>query len=196
MVPLVTVLNGIHDGVRYLVAGAFVLAAVVAITYWAVRQNRLAAFGGWARFVRRWGDPMLRPIERRLARGGGNPQDATLWLVGITVVAGLALIALVDWLIGFGYTLYTGAQQGLFVPLLVRAVFELLKLAILIRVLASWVSVSPYARVMRVIHGLTDWLIDPIRRVLPTMGMLDFSPLVAYLVLSLAETLVLRGLFT
>jgi uncharacterized protein YggT (Ycf19 family) len=30
---------------------------------------------------------------------------------------------------------------------------------------------------------LTDWLIEPIRRILPPFGMFDFSPMVAWLVL-------------
>ena len=38
---------------------------------------------------------------------------------------------------------------------------------------------------------LTDWIIEPIRRILPPFGMLDFSPLVAWLVLSLVRGFVL-----
>jgi YggT family protein len=39
--------------------------------------------------------------------------------------------------------------------------------------------------------ALTDWLIEPIRRILPPLGMIDFSPLVAWLVLSLVRSFVL-----
>ena len=39
--------------------------------------------------------------------------------------------------------------------------------------------------------ALTDWLIEPIRRILPPVGMLDFSPLVAWLVLTLVRGFVL-----
>jgi YggT family protein len=38
---------------------------------------------------------------------------------------------------------------------------------------------------------LTEWLVGPIRRVLPPTGMIDFSPLVAWLVLLLARALLL-----
>jgi uncharacterized protein YggT (Ycf19 family) len=41
---------------------------------------------------------------------------------------------------------------------------------------------------------LTNWLVEPIRRMLPPFGMLDFSPLVALLVLWLARTLLLSVL--
>ena len=39
--------------------------------------------------------------------------------------------------------------------------------------------------------ALTDWLIEPIRRILPPLGMLDFSPLVAWLLLSLLRNFAL-----
>ena len=183
-------------GVRLLVAGAFVLSAIVALTHWAVRRQTLNAFGGWARFVRRWSDPALRPLERRLVRSGGNPQDAPLWLVGVTVVGGLILIGLVNWLIEFAFTLVQSAHGGALIVIVLHYTFSLLRLAIMVRVIASWLGLSPYSRFMRIINGLTDWLVEPIRRVLPPLGMFDFSPLVAYFVLYFAEQLVMRGLLS
>ncbi|MGH7593281.1 MAG: YggT family protein [Gemmatimonadales bacterium] len=182
-------------GARLLVAGAFVLSAIVALTHASVRRGTLSAFGGWARFVRRWSDPMLVPVERRLARAGANPQDAPWWLVGGVVVGGLAFIALVDWLVGFIYTMYATAATGQLLLLLIHSVFELLRVAIIILVIASWIQLSPYSKFMRVVHGLTDWLIDPIRRVLPPFGVFDLSPIAAYFILYLAEQLVMRGFF-
>ena len=38
---------------------------------------------------------------------------------------------------------------------------------------------------------LTDWIIEPIRRILPPFGMIDFSPLVAWLVLTLVRGFVM-----
>lgn len=181
-------------GVRFLVAGAFVLSAIVALTHWAVRRQTLNAFGGWPRFVRGWSDPILRPLERRLVRSGANPQDAPLWLVGVTVVGGLVLIGLVNWLIDFAFTMVENARGGSLVVIVLHYTFALLRGSIWIRVIASWLSLSPYSRFMRFINGLTDWLVEPIRRVLPPLGMFDFSPLVAYFVLYFAEQLVMRGL--
>ena len=64
--------------------------------------------------------------------------------------------------------------------------------AILVRVIASWVGISPYSRWMRPVMALTDWLIDPIRRLMPPVGMIDLSPMVAWLVLWIARGVVLR----
>jgi YggT family protein len=58
-------------------------------------------------------------------------------------------------------------------------------------VIASWFGISPYRSWMRPVVALTDWIIEPIRRLLPPTGMIDFSPMIAWLVLWVARGLVL-----
>lgn len=182
-------------GVRLLVAGAFVLALVVAATHWAVRSNKLQPFGAWPRFVRGWSDPILRPIERRVVHAGGNPQSAPGWLLGLAVLGGLALISLVRWLLGFilGMIALAANPSGLLLPTLVAYTFSILIASLMIRVIGSWFGIGPHNRFMRIFYILTDWLVEPLQRVLPTVGPFDISPIVAYLVLSFARTLVLNA---
>jgi YggT family protein len=59
---------------------------------------------------------------------------------------------------------------------------------------ASWLGAFQYSRWMRPVYWLTDWLINPIRRLMPPTGMVDLSPLVALLVLWLVKTLAFRML--
>ena len=182
--------------VRYVVVAALAYAAVVALTHWAVRRRTISPFGAWPRFVRRISDPVLLPLERRIVRLGGSPQDAPLWLLGGVIVAGLILVSLVRWLLGmaFGLASLAGAGPRVWAQVAVGAIFSLLMAAILIRVIASWVGISPYSRWMRPVMVLTDWLIDPIRRLMPPVGMIDLSPMVAWLVLWIARGVVLRML--
>jgi uncharacterized protein YggT (Ycf19 family) len=46
---------------------------------------------------------------------------------------------------------------------------------------------ASYARWMRPVTWLTDWLIVPIRRRLPPFGPIDLSPVLAYLLLWLVR---------
>lgn len=169
------------------------VAAVVALTFWLVRARHLAPFGAWPRLVRRVADPILRPLESRLARAGRNPQDAPLWLFGFTVLGGLLLIALTDWMIGFWFRarVAAGSGAGGVAAFLITGVFALLIAALIIRVVASWFGIGAYHRHLRPVILLTEWLVAPIRRVLPPMGMIDFSPLVAWLALVLLRSLLL-----
>ncbi|HET9726357.1 MAG TPA: YggT family protein [Gemmatimonadales bacterium] len=178
---------------RVVVIVALAYASAVALTHWAVRSRKITPFGAWPRFMRRASDPVLQPLERRILRSGGNPQDAPLWLVGIVVVGGLLLLSLVQWLVGFAVTLEVLVQSGprTWVHFLVSGLFTLMMVALFVRVIASWFGASPHQPWMRPVMLLTDWIIEPIRRILPPFGMLDFSPLVAWLVLTIVQRFVL-----
>lgn len=68
-----------------------------------------------------------------------------------------------------------------FLGLLV-GVYELLLLA---RVLMSWVNPRFDSPIARFLYDVTEPVLAPIRRALPATGMIDWSPLVAFVVLSL-----------
>jgi YggT family protein len=178
---------------RIFVVVALAYATVVALTHWGVRSRRITPFGAWPRFIRRASDPVLLPLERRIIRAGGSPQDAPLWLVGIVIAGGLLLLTLVHWLAGFVATvgILTASGPRAWGRFLVSGLFTVLMIALFVRVISSWFGISPYGRWMRPIFALTDWIIEPIRRILPPLGMIDFSPLVAWLVLSVARNFVL-----
>jgi YggT family protein len=171
--------------VRTIVVIALLYACLIALTHWAVRTRRLNPFGAWPRLVRRVSDPMLNTLERRIVRAGGSPQDAPLWLIGIVIVGGLVLLSLTRWLLGtilqFQDVAGAGPRAGLHT--LIGIAFSLVMAALFIRVIASWLGISRYRRWMRPVFVLTDWVVEPIHRILPPMGMIDFSPMVAWLVL-------------
>lgn len=169
------------------------VTVIIAATHWAVRSRYLRSQSWWPKLVRSGSDPLLRPVERRLLRSGGNPQDAPLWLAGITLLVGLGLILLVRWLLGTGAMLFAMRDaSGLdWLRLGVAASTAVLMAAIMIRVIGSWLGVGRYTGWMRPFHTLTDWLVNPIQRRLPAMGRLDLSPVVAYLVVLMARQILL-----
>jgi YggT family protein len=179
--------------VRAIVVLALAYASLVALTHWAVRTQRINPFSAWSRFMRRVSDPVLQPLERRVIAAGGNPQNAPLWLLGIVIGGGLVLMSLTAWLFDAVVRLSWMAQSGprMWIESLVSFAFTVVMTAILIRVIASWLGIGPYRRWMRPIMALTSWLIDPIRRILPPIGMFDFSPMVAWLVLYVVRGFVL-----
>jgi YggT family protein len=179
--------------VRTIVVVALVYASVVALTHWAVRSRRINPFGSVPRLVRRISDPVLLRLERRIIAGGGSPQNAPLWLLGLVIASGLILLSVTHWFIGVAGELSIAARSGprVWLRLIVSAIFTILMAAILIRVIASWLGIGPYRRWMRPVVALTSWLIDPIRRILPPFGMFDFSPVVAWLVLYVVRGFVL-----
>ena len=183
----------VYTIVRWMVIVALAYASLIALTHWAVRNRRINPFGAVPRFIRKVSDPVLQPVERRVIRSGGNPQNAPLWLLAGVIASGLILLSISGWLIDTLVQLSWAAQSGprFWVQTLVGLVFTVLMGAIFVRVIASWLGIGPYRRWMRPVMALTNWLIDPIRRILPPFGMFDFSPMVAWLVLYLVRGFVL-----
>jgi len=75
--------------------------------------------------------------------------------------------------------------------------FTLLTLAILARVLLSWVRVSPYHPAVELLYRITEPILAPLRRVIPSIGMVDISPVIALLLLQIIQEVlvaIIRGL--
>lgn len=187
-------MTAVLAALRVAVAVAVGLAGLVALTHWAVRRGHLQPFGALPRAVRGASDPILRPVERRLLRAGGNPQQAPLWLFLGVLGGGLLLLATVGWVLSGLYRLWWAAGAGPWALLyvVVDTAFSILILALLVRVVGSWFGVGRATGWMRPAYVLTDWLVEPIRRRMPPTGMFDWSPLVAWVLLFLARA-VLRG---
>lgn len=182
--------------IRYTVFAVFVLAVLVATGSWLVRTRRVSPFGPVGRGLRKATDPVLRPVEGRVVRAGGSPAHAGWWLVIGVAIVGVLLVSLAQWLVTAWFSI-TGAAHGgprVVIALVVEIAFDLLFLAVFVRAIASWLGAFRYSRWMRPIYWLTDWIVEPIRRMLPPTGAFDFSPVVALVVLYVLKLFVLRVL--
>jgi YggT family protein len=181
---------------RYVVFGVFALSALAALGSWLVRTRRVSPFGPLGRGLRAVTDPVVRPVERRLVRMGGNPVHAGWWLIVVVAVAGVVFLSLLGWALQSYQTAAWATEQGPreVLALTVNLAYNVFFIALVVRIVASWLGWFRYARWMRPVYALTDWLIAPIRRYVPPFGMLDISPLVALLVLWGLKSLLLAGL--
>ncbi len=76
--------------------------------------------------------------------------------------------------------------------ILVRVVFETFNWLIIARILLSWFPHDPNHPVMRFIYEITEPVLAPFRRIMPRTSMpIDFSPVIAILVVQLVERLLI-----
>lgn len=78
----------------------------------------------------------------------------------------------------------------------VNVFFTLLSLAILARVLLSWVRVSPYHPAVDFLYRITGPILAPLRRAIPPIGMVDISPVIAIILLQIIQQVlvaIIRG---
>lgn len=172
------------------IAGVF---AVFCIIDWLVRTRRVNVFGGLARFSRSKIDPILEPIERRVVRAGGNPVSAPLWALAAVVIGGILLVSVLDFiraeLLGLAFATQSG-PRGLF-KLFVSWTFDFLRIAILVRVVSSWLPVSPHSGWIRWSYTVSEPILRPLRQVIPALGPIDITPIIAYFLIGFLQGAVL-----
>lgn len=181
---------------RYVVLGIVALASLAALGSWLVRTRRVSPFGVLGRTLRSATDPIMRPVERRLVRMGGNPVHAGGWLIVITAIAGIVLLSVIGWLLSTFATVQLAATGGprYTFALIVELLYKILMYALIVRVIASWFGFFRYSKWIRPTYILTDWIVEPIRRIVPPLGAMDLSPLVAWFALWLVKRMLLTML--
>jgi YggT family protein len=191
---MLSVIDAILGVLRVVVFVVAALALVVFTIDWLVRTRRISPFGSIARFFRRVVDPLIVPVERRVVRAGGLPASAPWWALVAVVLGGLVLLALLEFIRGqaaFAVAAGDAGVRGL-LDILITWTFGILQIALIVRVISSWVRVSEYSRWIRWTIPLTEWLLRPLRNLIPPLaGMIDLSPLVAFLLLAILRSVLL-----
>ena len=71
----------------------------------------------------------------------------------------------------------------------IRLLCEVLTLAIIFRAILSWFSPRPTNILAVILYRVTEPLLAPLRRIIPRIGMIDFTPMVAIILLQLIKYL-------
>ena len=79
--------------------------------------------------------------------------------------------------------------------LFVRAISQLLVLLVIVSVILSY-FMDPYHPVRRSIDSVVEPMLAPIRRFVPLIGMLDFSPIILIILIQVLSNLIIRLLIT
>ncbi len=75
---------------------------------------------------------------------------------------------------------------------------RLFTILIFVRVIFSWIRVSPYhptwGPILRFVYQVTDPIMEPVRRLIPPMGGLDWSPLIVLFGLNFLRNIIVQVL--
>lgn len=73
---------------------------------------------------------------------------------------------------------------------LIAQVLQLYTFALMARILLSWFPLQPggaMASIFGVLYSVTEPVLGPVRRALPSVGMLDLSPIVVFIVINIVS---------
>ncbi len=77
---------------------------------------------------------------------------------------------------------------------MIQAVAQALTIAIILRAIISWFPIDPRNPLVVFLHDITEPILAPIRQVLPRLGMIDLSPLVAIILIQVVAQLAIQAL--
>ena len=169
----------------FLVKVLFGLYATLVVLRFLLQLVRADFYNPLSQFIVKATRPLLNPL-RRIIPGVSGIDIASLVLAWFVItLEQLAILALAD----------TGFQPAgaalLAIPELITLFINVFLFAILIQVIISWINPGSYNPAIGLIHSLTEPLLGPVRRRMPSMGGLDLSPMVVMLGLVLLEMLLI-----
>lgn len=179
------------DAGLYLIQFVFGLYIVAVMLRFLLQVVRADFYNPISQFLVAITNPVVKPLRRLLPGFFG---------VDIASLVALVLLACIEWLL---ISLLRSGALPQPAGLLVFVAADLLKLAIWIftialfaRVILSWVN--PYGThhnpAAGLVARLTDPLMAPARNLLPAVSGVDFSPILVFLVLGLAQILLVAPL--
>jgi len=82
----------------------------------------------------------------------------------------------------------------MFIANFINILFEVIIWAIIGRILISWIDPQGRWTISRILHDVTEPILAPVRRILPSTGFLDLSPMIVLILLQVIKSVVLGSL--
>lgn len=183
-------MNGLNTAAIYVLQTLGSLYLLIVLLRFILQLVRADFYNPLSQFAVKATKPLLNPL-RKVIPGFGGLDLASLVLA---ILVQLLLMALTLLLMGYGV-------GGVLPQLLVWAVIGVTALflkvfffALIASVILSWVAPGSYNPAAQLINQICEPLLAPIRRMLPSLGGLDISPIFAFIALNLIDMLVIRNL--
>jgi YggT family protein len=172
----------VGSGIKLIIVAAIVLMIIRLIT----DAMDLNPFAWTSRTVRRLTDGFVMPVRGGLRQVGVEPKFAPLVVILLAIILGYFVYQLADTI---GHTIMgvweSGSRGAVItaVGFLIYGLLSIYLILIIARVVFSWGQISYRNRIMRFLYNTTEPLLGPLRRMLPPLGWIDISPLVAGLII-------------
>ncbi len=171
-----------NDIFNFLIRSLLELACLLFVVRFLIQACQADYYNPICQALVRVTDPVLRPLGRVLPVWGNLHLGAFGFAWACLVVMAMALEWIANGTIGFG--------PQLFILTLLHLLLRFLDVfwwCILIVAIASFLTQGRYHPALALLAQITEPLLEPVRRVLPAVGGLDFSPVVALLLLGVLQ---------
>jgi YggT family protein len=132
--------------------------------------------------------PPLKILRRFVPSIGKIDTSSLVLLLTLQMLSDFSILLLK------GVTINIGALTILSITQLISLLINVLVFAVFARALLSWVNPGTFNAAASILATLTEPLLELCRKVIPSLGGIDLSPLAALLLLQLAKMVILPPL--
>ena len=134
-------------------------------------------------------NPLLKPLRRTIPGYFGIDWASIISLFLVQAIE-IILVALI---ITGGMPAFSGLTM-LTIAYLLRTILYIYLFIIIIQVIISWINPNAYNPITTIMYQISEPILKPIRQFIPSSGGLDFSPLVALIIINLLVILIISPL--
>ncbi|PRY68171.1 YggT family protein [Halomonas ventosae] len=134
--------------------------------------------------------PAVRPFQGFLGPVMGRFDLATL--ATAFVIKAVAIIVILQ-IAGFGMAPIAGVAIGA-VAAIANAILKIYFFALIVMIILSWVAPQASHPGALLVMQLVEPIMAPVRKVIPPLGMIDLSPIVVFIAISLIDGIVVGSL--
>jgi YggT family protein len=172
----------VSGALHLLISFALDFYIVVIITRFMLQMVRADFYNPLSQFVVKATSPLLNPLRRIVPGYGGWDMASVVLLVLAVLLKVILILALND------YPLEPQVIAILGVRSLGKALIDYFSLTIFAGAILSWFA-QGYHPVVHVIMQVSEPVLRPFRKLIPSMGGLDISPVFALLTMQMLKTL-------
>lgn len=180
---------GLNTAAVYVLQTLGSLYLLIVLMRFVLQLVRANFYNPLCQFIVKATQPLLKPLRRIIPSLFGLDMSSLV----LAILVQLALMALT--------LLLTYGTTGNFVQLLVWSIIGVTALflkifffALIISVILSWVAPGSHNPGAELVNQICEPALAPFRRLLPNLGGLDISPILAFMVLKLLDMLVINNL--
>ena len=183
-------MSGFAEALIYIVQTLGSLYLLIVLLRFILQLVRADFYNPLSQFTVKATQPLLKPL-RRIIPGFGGLDLASLTLA---ILVQLVLMVLVI-LIAGANPAAVGLQLLVWAIIAVTSLFlKIFFFAMIISVILSWVAPGSTSPGAELVNQITEPALAPFRRFLPSMGGLDISPILAFMVIQLIQSFVIPPL--
>jgi YggT family protein len=180
---------GLNTAAIYILQTIGSLYLLIILLRFVLQLVRADFYNPLSQFAVRATQPLLKPLRRIIPSLFGLDMSSLV----LAIIVQLILMAL-TLLLAYGTT---GDPVHLLIWAIIGVTALFLKIfffALIVSVILSWVAPASHNPGAELVNQITEPMLAPLRRILPNLGGLDISPILAFMVLKLLDMLVINNL--